>query len=248
MNLLSSMTESGLVFSGLIIGYGVLCISESASHNHFLHGSRKIRDFWPKLGTLGDYILNSWYSHHVVHHYRTFKINHVTQFTSEAEETKLREHLGTMGKTQIALNSYGLRVGKPKEWFKYLLPHLPHYLLMCFIGGGWFTLGAFFPLFFYGWLAHFVHPYMHLSYNTVLNTASPAMKVFLRSPYFKFLAQHHYLHHRYLNCNFNLLLGGDLIWRCQRFASPEDKLEMQKLGLFVKGPSLLEPKDGKSVA
>jgi len=226
------------ILTGLIIGYIVLSISESASHNHFLHGSRKIRNFWLKIGKLGGYILHSWYSHHVVHHYRTFKNDHITQFTSEEEEKNLSDDLKAMGKKQIVLNSYGLRVGSPKEWVKYLYPHLPHYLLLCFIGGGWFTVGALFPLFFYEWLAHFIHPYLHMPYDKALETSSPLMRLFLLTPYFKFLAQHHYLHHRYVNCNFNLLLGGDIIWRCQRFLNQEDIIEIKKLGLFVKNQSL----------
>ncbi len=221
------------IITGLTLGYLVLCISESASHNHFLHGSRKIRDLWLKLGKPGAYIQNSWYSHHVVHHYRTFKQDHVTQFTSTAEEQTLRSTLSEMGKAQIARNSYGLRVGAPKEWLKYLYPHLPHYALLCWLGGGWFTLGALVPLYFYGWLAHFVHPYLHLSYTESLKSCSPLMRLFLRTPYFKFLAQHHYLHHRYVNCNFNLLLGGDFFWRSQRFSTAADRQEMQRLGIYL---------------
>ncbi|MFN4149458.1 MAG: hypothetical protein ACK4IX_00810, partial [Candidatus Sericytochromatia bacterium] len=129
--------------------------------------------------------------------------------------------------------SYGLRVGSPKEWLKYLYPHLPHYILLCFLGGKWFTIGALFPLFFYEWLAHFVHPYVHMSYNEALRTAPNSIRWFLLTPYFKFLAQHHYLHHKYVNCNFNLLLGGDIIWKNQRFPNSEDIIEMKKLGIIM---------------
>jgi hypothetical protein len=221
------------ILTGLVVGYIILSISESACHNFLLHGTKKLLNFWSKVGKFGGYMLHSWYSHHVVHHYRTYKNDYITQFTSEEEETKLREDLTAMGKKQIALNSYGLRVGSPKEWVKYSYPHLPHYLTMCFIGGGWFSVGAIFPLFFYEWLAHYIHPYMHMPYEQALKTASPLMRLFLLTPYFKFLAQHHYLHHRYVDCNFNLLLGGDIIWQCQRFANEEDILELKKLGLFV---------------
>ncbi|MFN8674426.1 MAG: hypothetical protein U0457_20395 [Candidatus Sericytochromatia bacterium] len=222
------------IIIGIVIGYIVLSISESASHNYFLHGEKKIRIFWEKLGKLGSYILNSWYSHHVVHHYKTFKKDYVTQFSSKEEEEKLKNELFLIGKKQIVLNSYGLRVGSSKEWIKYSYPHLPHYLLMCYIGGFWFTIGAIFPLFFYEWLAHFVHPYLHMSYNEALKNSSPFIRWFLLTPYFKFLAQHHYLHHRYVNCNFNLLLGGDFFWKRQRFSTEANLLEMEKLGLFVK--------------
>lgn len=221
------------IIEGVLLGYLVLCISESASHHHFLHASPKIRKFWSRIGAIGDYIHNSWYSHHVVHHYRTFKQDYVTQFRSAQEESALREDLTRRGKKQIALNSYGLRVGSPKEFIKYVYPHVPHYALLCYLGGPWFSLGALGPVFFYQWLAHFAHPYLHMNYTEALKQASPLMRPFLRSGYFRFLAQHHFLHHKYVDCNFNLLLGGDLIWRCQRLPNQEDYQEMQALGMFV---------------
>lgn len=222
------------VLYGVVLGYLVLTISESASHNHFLHAGSKIRKFWSRLGGLGKYIHNSWYSHHVVHHYRTFKQDYVTQFQSPDEETLLKADLIKRGKKQIALNSYGLRVGSPKEFVKYVYPHVPHYALMCYLGGLWFTFGALLPVFTYQWLAHFVHPYLHMDYQKALKTAHPVMRLFLKTRYFQFLAQHHFLHHKYVDYNYNLLLGGDLFWRCQRFPSEADYQEMQSLGLYVK--------------
>lgn len=228
------------ILKGIVIGYAVLCISESASHRNFLHASPKIRKFWQRIGAIGRYIHHSWYSHHVVHHYRTFRQDYVTQFSSAAEEAHLRADLKQRGKEQIARNSYGLRVGSPKEFIKYVYPHVPHYALLCYLGGGWFTLGALLPVFAYQWLAHFVHPYLHMNYEQALHSASPLMRPFLRSAYFRFLAQHHFLHHKYVHCNYNLLLGGDLVWRCQRLPSEEDYLEMQALGLYV-APQHLKP-------
>lgn len=221
------------ILMGLGMGYILLCISESASHRFFLHAPRKVRQFWQRLGPLGEYVHNSWYSHHVVHHYRSFRQDYVTQFRSREEERELRADLTRRGKAQIALNSYGLRIGSPKEFVKYLYPHVPHYALLCYLGGLWFTLGALIPVALYQWLAHYVHPYLHMDYHKALQSASPWMRPFLRTRYFRFLAQHHFLHHKYVHCNYNLLLGGDWVWRQQRFPSPEDHREMRALGLYV---------------
>lgn len=221
------------ILSGLLIGYLVLCISESASHRYFLHANRAIRNFWQRFGPIGNYIHNSWYSHHVVHHYRTFRQNHVTQFRSKEEEQALREDLTQRKKKQIALNSYGLRIGSFKEFIKYVYPHVPHYALLCYLGGPWFTVGALIPVFTYQWLAHFVHPYLHMNYAEALKTASPAMRLFLQTRYFRFLAQHHFLHHKYVHCNYNLLLGGDLLWGVQRLPTAENYAEMQALGMYI---------------
>lgn len=228
------------ICTGLVIGYGVLCVSESASHRYFLHASPKIRKFWQRIGNIGRYIHNSWYSHHVVHHYRTFRQDYVTQFTSPDEEQRLEADLTRRGKRQIALNSYGLRIGSPKEFVKYVYPHVPHYALLCYLGGAGFTLGALLPVFFYQWLAHFAHPYLHMNYAEALQKASPLMRPFLYTPYFRRLAQHHFLHHKYVHCNYNLLFGGDLVWGCHRLPSAEDYAEMHKLGMYVAPKYLTE--------
>lgn len=227
------MTIFTQILCGILLGYLVLCVSESASHRCFLHASRSIRNFWKRMGPIGNYIHNSWYSHHVVHHYRTFRQDYVTQFRSAAEEQALREDLSRQNKQQIALNSYGLRIGSFKEFIKYVYPHVPHYALLCYLGGPWFTLGALLPVWVYQWLAHFVHPYLHMHYDLALASASGPMRWFLHTPYFRFLAQHHFLHHKYVHCNYNLLLGGDLIWGQQRFPSAENYAEMQALGMYV---------------
>src|SRR2546428_58063 len=54
---------------------------------------------------------------------------------------------------------------------------------------------------------------------------------FARTSYFRFIARHHFLHHRYCRYNFNLVLGGD-VWRGKyRRPSDRDWKEMKRLGL-----------------
>jgi len=45
------------------------------------------------------------------------------------------------------------------------------------------------------------------------------------------MARNHYMHHRYVASNFNLVLGGDLLRGKYRVSSPADIAEMQRLGL-----------------
>ncbi|MDP1549043.1 MAG: hypothetical protein Q8L97_02620 [Nitrosomonas sp.] len=225
------MIAFGQFVLGTSLGYLLFSIAESIVHKYFLHAKWQTRKYWPKLGYLGTYLQNSWYSHHVVHHHSTFKSNHVTLFDSEHQRRELNQLLTENGKNSIIFSNYGLRVGNIFEKIKYLCPHLPWIIAACYFGGGWFTLGLFVPLCFYIWIAEYAHPYLHFPYNLAIDSASTLMRLVLRTKYFRFLTQHHYLHHKYINCNFNLLLGAD--WLLGYHQSPNEKefIEIKKLGL-----------------
>ena len=55
----------------------------------------------------------------------------------------------------------------------------------------------------------------------------------LKTGYIQSLRQHHYLHHRYSDYNFNLLLGGDVVLGRYRVPTTQDWDEMYRLGLVV---------------
>ena len=225
------MIASSQTLLGVALGYILFSIFESVVHKYLLHAKWYARSYWRKLGYLGEYIFNSWYSHHVVHHCKTFKTNHVTLFDSEQQEKELRQFLIENNKEQIILSRYGLRIGNCYERIRYLYPHFLWLFIVCYTGGAWFTLGLLIPLFFYIWVAEYVHPYIHLPYRKAIDTAPPLMRLVIKTRYFKYLAQHHYLHHKYINCNFNLMLGADWFLGCHRSPNKNDLIEMNNLGL-----------------
>ncbi len=47
----------------------------------------------------------------------------------------------------------------------------------------------------------------------------------------KAVIRNHFMHHRYPNHNFNLLLGGDYLLGYHKVPSKEDKREMTKIGI-----------------
>jgi len=226
------MIALGQIILGIVLGYILFSITESIIHRYILHAKGRRRESWSKLGYLGVYINNSWYSHHVVHHCKTFKTDYVAMFDSKQQERELSDFLTKNGKEQVVLNSYGLRVGSFYEKMQYIYPHLLWLFVICYFGGGWFALGVLVPLFLYVWVAEYVHPYVHLSYNKSIGVASPLMRLAIKTKYFKYLARHHYLHHKYINCNFNLMLGGDWFLGCHRSPNKKDLVEINNLGFF----------------
>lgn len=225
------MIALGEILSGIVLGYVLFSISESVVHSHLLHARVHTRKWWHKLGYFGAYINNSWYSHHVVHHCRTFKNNHVTMFDSTLQESELKNFLIENGKEPIVLSDYGLRIGNSYEKIRYLYPHFLWLVIACYMGGTYFTLGILVPLFFYLWVAEYAHPYLHLPRDKAIEKASPLMRLVIKTSYFKYLTRHHYLHHKYINCNFNLMLGADWFLKCHRSPSDKDRMEMADLGL-----------------
>ena len=133
----------------------------------------------------------------------------------------------------MILDSYGLRIGSLHRKMQYLYTHILQLSLILYFASVWAAAGIIAMVIFYLWLAEHVHPYIHLSHKAALKSASPPMKIFINSRYFGYLAKHHYLHHKYINCNFNLLLGADYLLGCHRDPDKKDTIEMEELGLVV---------------
>lgn len=221
---------------GLLIGYLIITISESFFHRYIQHAPKNIRSMHKHLWTLGSSLRLAWYSHHVIHHYKTFHPAFTVQFRTVEEKERLDRHLSDQNMGEIIEADYGARIGsKAKYYIMYVLPTLPIFTLACFIGGIVFSLGALVPMIIWPMLAEFVHPYLHMNYKDIRTKAPFYAKVMSKTPYFKWLAIHHWMHHRYERCNYNLLLGGDVILGVQRFPAGSDWKDIKKAGLWTPG-------------
>jgi len=222
-----------LAASGVVCGYVVISLCESFFHRRIQHAGPVSRRGYRKAGTLGRALLEAWYSHHVVHHFLTFRTNHVTQFASEHEQAEVDAFLKARNFHTFIMCRYGVILGVEfRDYVRYIGPTLPIFGSVCVVGGPGFALGAFVPLVLWPMLAQFVHPYLHLPRDDVLASGPLAIRLLARTPYFRVLARHHWLHHKYTSCNYNLLLGGDFLLGVWRGASPRDLDEMRAIGLI----------------
>ncbi len=216
----------------MIIGYLLVSVCESFFHRTIQHATEKLRSVYEKFGQLGSAFICAWYSHHVVHHHLTFRMDHVTQFSSHDEQSKLDRFLHSKGKQHVIAEEYGSRIGvRPKDYLLYVGPTLPIFSIVCWVGGTKFTIGALMPLCIWPMLAQFIHPYLHMEYSQISAEAPLIIRAFSSTRFFRFLSIHHWLHHRYENCNFNLLLGGDIILGTHRLPTAGDLAEMQAIGI-----------------
>lgn len=219
---------------GIVIGYVVVSLCESVFHRTIQHAPAALRALHSKLGPPGRALLRAWYTHHAIHHHLTFRSSHVTQFSSQDERTRLNSFLVARSKEHVIAEEYGSRIGpRLTDYFLYVMPTLPIFSAVCWAGGPVFTCGALIPFSIWPILAQFVHPYLHMEYSQIPAKAPRVIRAFATTPYFRHLAIHHWLHHRYENCNYNLLLGGDVLIGARRAPTAADLAEMRAIGLWT---------------
>lgn len=219
---------------GLAAGYVIASLIESFMHQHVSDAPLKSVQAWMRFPRLSWYFVRTRYSHHVVHHMRTFRKDHVTQFRSEEEQRVLDAELlerGAHGRI-IMQSRYAVKLHGSGA-LVFIAPLLPAIPVMGLLAGTWATLGTCLALSFPPLLSNFIHPYLHMPHQKALAEAPPVTSWLLRTWYFRAMVRNHFMHHRYVASNFNLLLGGDLLRGRYRKPSQKDLSDMRALGLPI---------------
>jgi hypothetical protein len=221
------------VFIGLLLGYVLASLAESFLHRNVQHAGAGVRQFWMRHPRLFAPFLRAYYSHHTIHHARTFRKDHVTQFRSTEEQQALDKAMPADWMERIKEEEYGLTLS---GWgvLMFLLPVLPLVPLLYWLTGPWVTAGALIPLLIvYPLMSKWIHPLLHKAHEAAVSCATPLEAWLLQTRYMKAVVRRHYLHHRYINCNYNLLLGGDFLFGVHRQSSTQDLADMASIGLPV---------------
>jgi hypothetical protein len=219
------------LFAGLLWGYLLASLSESFYHRHILHAGSRARKFWKRYPRLTTPLMRAYYSHHVIHHARTYRTDFVTQFSSKEEQERLDRSMPPEYVWRVKDERYGLLM---KGWrvIFFLVPVLPLLPLTYLLFGSWVTLGAM-PMLLavYPLMSGWIHPMLHIHHDEMPHKTSRWETWLLKSKYLRRVVRHHYLHHRYINCNYNLLLGGDRLLGVHRDPTEKDLEDMSKEGL-----------------
>lgn len=222
------------ILLGFVIGYVIASLIESYMHEYVSDTPQRTVKKWLAYPRLFKYLIRTNYSHHVVHHVKTFKQDYVTQFTSDEERQRLDKELeqrGAHGKI-IKYSNYAVKLHGSGS-LVFVAPLLPAIPVLSYFFNGWVTVSACVALMLPPLLSNYAHPYLHMPHADAIRKAPPLISWLLRTRYFRAMARNHYMHHRYVAGNYNLLLGGDLLRGAYRRSTPKDLEEMKQLGLRI---------------
>ncbi len=225
------------ILSGMVIGYIIASVVESYLHNKIFHATVKTVQFWKRYPKIFGVFINARYSHHTIHHFKTYRKDHITQFTNDDEKQKLDDLLKKQGRDLIIKEDYGTTLVLSGT-FNYLFPIFPFFAVLAFFLPAMMVIGMLLTVFLSPLASAFLHPYTHMKYNDGLNQAGFLMRCLLRTTYIKGVLKNHYLHHKYTYCNYNLILGGDILLGFTRKPGENDLVEMRELGLI--NPDLMK--------
>jgi len=222
----------GQALAGASLGYVTVSLAESFLHRNAQHANRKIRAAAKRLGRFAPMLMRIYVSHAIVHHGKTFRQSHVQLFRDRQEKEALdRWILTTQGNRLIIDEQYGLTLHR---WgvLAFILPVLPLFSLYVLLLPMTAALGALVFLVIYPLSSMLLHPYLHMTRAEALARASWPMRLCLQSRYVRFISRHHFLHHRYVHCNYNLLWLGDFLLGRHRSPSEKDRADMRGLGMI----------------
>ncbi len=217
---------------GLILGYLIATLLENALHRYIKHCGPYGRSIWKRYPLLSFLFMRAYYSHSIVHHRLTYTHDFVTQFNSkehkQSVDGKLYGHFGEL----VRREAYGLSlIGS--GLFAFNVPVIPFIPIIGSFLGPWVLLGALPGLIAYSLITKYVHPYLHQRYEIAMAEAPPIIRRILATRYMKISAQNHYMHHEYLHCNYNLLLGADYLLGHYRPPSTRDYENMRRIGVVT---------------
>jgi hypothetical protein len=228
------VSQSVLALFGLAAGYVIASLLESVIHEYVSDAGDPRVARWLKHPLLARPLLRARFSHHVIHHFQTYRADYVSQFVSIAHRERLRTMLlrrGRHGRIIIA-GDFGNRLHGEGAFF-FTLPSLAAGTILllttplAFAGAA--APGLLLPPFF----SHFVHPYLHTPPATLNAQAPRLVAMLLRTHYGRWMYRNHFMHHRTGGTsNFNLVLGADWLRRRIRRPSAADREAMVELGIL----------------
>jgi hypothetical protein len=220
------------IIFGLTTGYLSATLSESTFHRLIGHASPSHQRAWRRIPDRFSPFVLSHFRHGIIHHHLTFKSNFVTKFADCQEKDRVTALALRKGDTDIAADhcDFGLTIGW-RGFFYFNLLTLPFLPVIFLLMGPFCALGYALMLVVTPSLSRWIHPYLHQDLRKTGDNAPSALRFLFESGYFRSVRRHHYLHHKYLDCNFNLLLGGDWILGVHRCPTPSDLDEMNNIGI-----------------
>lgn len=222
------MTE---IILGTLLGLLSATVTESFGHRFFGHPSRWQLKLYFKYPHLFYPVLKAYYQHLVIHHHKTYQLDLFTQFRDAEEKREIDSWIRSKFSRKFAnliwLERYNLTLKGVDGTLPFVLPFFVGPILIGLVLGpvafGASAVMAFVPMLF----SKYLHPLVH--HPEEISSASLIVQRVARTKYMRRVVQNHFLHHKYSDTNFNLLLGGDYLLGVRQRMSKEDHLEFEAL-------------------
>jgi hypothetical protein len=218
---------------GLAIGYFLASFIESILHEYVSDAPVWSVEKWRRHPKLFRVLLDTYFSHHVIHHHQTFRKDHITQFASDEQRTRVHNALLARGRHgRLIINGEYANRLHAEGGVVFALPGLLTALVLGLILPISMAIGSGLALMLPSIFSYWVHPYLHRSFDEGQKNAPAAMRFLLCTKYFKAVYRNHFMHHRYDGTsNFNLVLGADYLRNRARAPSSDDVDAMAKVGM-----------------
>ena len=172
----------------------------------------------------------------MIHHGRTFRHDHVTQFRSDADQAELDRALVVRDRAWVIRVRYGLITDTFGALCYVVLPASAAVVICYGVSGmfdTFFLVAAAVPVLSTPLLSIFFHPYLHLSTERAAEVAPLPARWLLKTRFGLWARIMHFVHHREPRVNFNLLPGGDILLQTFRFPTAREIAEMRRIGLLT---------------
>ena len=227
------MTVVFYLLTGLAVGYFIGSFIESILHEYVSDAPAPWVRAWRRHPRLFRVPLNTYFSHHVIHHHQTFRRNHITQFDSPDQRARVDHVLLARGRHGriIMGGDYANRI-HAEGGFVFALPALLSASILSLFLPAAMAIGSGLALMLPPALSYWVHPYLHRSFADGQKNAPAFIAFLLRTKYMKAVYRNHFMHHRYDGTsNYNLVLGADILRKRVRVPSSDDIRAMAEIGM-----------------
>src|SRR4029078_11630159 len=85
-------------FLGIALGYAIASYLESVLHEYVSDATVSAVRKWRRHPRLFRILLNTYFTHHVIHHFQTFRKSHIVQFDTLERRARIDRVLQTRGR------------------------------------------------------------------------------------------------------------------------------------------------------